>query len=132
MSRSTVSLLTKRYASGMGYTVQLCEQPRGGYVVFSGGRPITKRDGQVMVYRGLQTAANRYEQVVESVEGFEAKLILAGKWHPVRLCAGGCGLEMRITPQTYPDGTVVSVEQQLNEQVRCVECGPFPTEGEQS
>ena len=129
MSTGTSSL-SKRYVSRMGYSVEFCERD-AGYVIRSGGRDLRKKNGEVMVYRGLQAALNRFDSEVGQVEGWEAQLILADKWHPVRLCDGGCGLEMRVTPIEYPDGRIVTVEEQMNERRRCVSCGPFPTEGGQ-
>jgi len=119
------NILTKTHVSQMGYSIKFREIERGSYVIRSGGRDLTKKSGAVMVYRGLQTALNRFDSEVGLLEGLEALLILAGKWHPIRFCDGGCGLEMRVVPREYPDGRVVTVEEQMNERCRCVSCGPF-------
>lgn len=122
------TVLTKTHETDMGYTVVLRETANGGYEILAGGRPVTKGNGEPWEYRVLSKALGRFDREVAKVEGWEAKLKVAGLWHPIRLCAGGCGLEMRVTDREFPDGTVETVQEQLDrgDERRCVRCGPFP------
>ena len=114
--------LFKWHRTDMGYTV-IFMQVKDGFQVWSGGVPLMKKTGEVWVYRGLQPAFDRYHDEVKSVEALESSLKGRGMWHPIRLCAGGCGLEMRVTPREFSDGTVVTVEELLNEDRWCLSCG---------
>lgn len=126
----SVTVLTKKHVTDMGFSVVLTEAEGGGYRIVVGGRPITKGNGEEMIYRGLSKALGRFDREVSEVEGWEAKLKYAGLWHPIRLCAGGCGLEMRISDRRFPDGTVETAAEQVErgDRVRCVACGPFSPE----
>lgn len=109
-------MLSDEFQSEMGYTVRLQEQTSGHYVIWCGGRRITKRNGEVLVYRGVERATSRFKTEVAKVQNWERQLKEKGVWHQVYLCAGGCGLEMR-------DGRV---DQASPFNVRCIQCGPFP------
>jgi hypothetical protein len=115
------------HVTAMGFSVRLRET-RHGFVITVGGRQITKRNGEPMTYAGLQKAVDRFNREVAAVEGVEARVKQAGAWHPVRLCAGGCGLEMRVTDRRYPDGRVDTAEAILarGERAWCVSCSFHP------
>ena len=111
------------HVTEMGYSVRLREE-RDGYHIVVGGREILTKSGKPFVYKGLQKALGRFHREVASVEGVEARLKNAGLFHPIRMCAGGCGLEMRMTDRRFPDGHVDTVQDQLDrgERVWCVGC----------
>lgn len=109
----TTTGISNRHVTEMGYSVTLTETD-GGYIVSRGGQPIRKRDGEIMVYRGLDKAVARFKKEVAAVEGHEATLRNAGVRHPIRYCACGCGTEMRMTERRYPDGRVDTVQDQID------------------
>jgi hypothetical protein len=111
-----LDLLFKRHRTRMGFTVELLEQEDGSFVIRRGGIEVKR-------YATLPSAIKRHKREVADVEGWESQLIEQGKWHPVQLCAGGCGLEMR-------DGRID--QSQPKGRIRCVSCGPFPLQGEES